>query len=153
MNFKKTALFMMLCMAAGALFAGDVKLYSVKAYIVNGESKKIYIDVELAMTESDKIYGLMNRTSVDENWGMLFVYKREEYVSFWMKNVPFPLDIAYIDRFGIIKEIQHMKPLNEKITYPSKYPVMYALEVNKDWFAQNNIKPGCKLFADGFTPK
>jgi hypothetical protein len=63
-----------------------------------------------------------------------------------MKNTKIPLSIAYIDASGTIRELYDMKPLDISITYPSKHPVRYALEVNKGWFKKNKIHIGSKIF-------
>lgn len=91
----------------------------------------------------------MYRSQIDKDSGMLFVFEREQMMDFWMKNTYIPLSIAYIDSRGIIREIYDMKPLDISITYPSKYPVMYALEVNQGWFVKMGINKGSRLIIDG----
>ncbi|MGL4368734.1 MAG: hypothetical protein ACRCUT_03550 [Spirochaetota bacterium] len=49
------------------------------------------------------------------------------------------------DAFGVIREFHDMKPLDTRVTYPSKYPAKYALEVNKGWFKKNRIPLGSKI--------
>ena len=66
-----------------------------------------------------------------------------------MKNTFIPLSIAYVDKHGVINEIYHMKPNDSSITYPSKYPAMYALEVNRGWFNKNKITKGNKIIFNG----
>ena len=113
--------------------------------IENEDNMKVGLRVELAKTQREQTYGLMNRDSLSENAGMLFIFENESYRNFWMKNTSIPLSIAYIDSAGVIKEIYDMKPLDTTVTYPSKHPVRYALEVNKGWFKRNRIRSGCKV--------
>lgn len=113
--------------------------------VENEDNMKVSLQVELAKTAKEQTYGLMNRESLSENAGMLFIFENETYRNFWMKNTSIPLSIAYIDGVGVIKEIYDMKPLDTTVTYPSRHPVRYALEVNKGWFKRNRIHTGCKV--------
>jgi uncharacterized membrane protein (UPF0127 family) len=99
------------------------------------------IRVEVARTEDEKARGLMFRESLGKDDGMLFVYDREEFLTFWMKNTPIPLSIAFIDRRGKIVDIQDMEPFSLS-THASTLPAQYALEMNKGWFKRNGIGVG-----------
>lgn len=107
------------------------------------------LKVKLAITPAQQRQGLMNvqgmaPTKLGKDEGMLFIYKREEILSFFMKNTTIPLSIAFIDKKGIIKEIKDMVP-DSTINVRSKTPVQYALEVNRGWFTKNNIRVGDKV--------
>tara|TARA_B100001564_G_C20104399_1_gene430678 strand:+ start:107 stop:520 length:414 start_codon:yes stop_codon:yes gene_type:complete len=107
------------------------------------------LKVKLAITPAQQRQGLMNihgmsPTKLPENSGMLFVYQREEVLSFWMKNTTLPLSIAFIDKNGAITEIRDMTPMGLDSVRSAK-PAQYALEVNKGWFDKNNIKVGDKV--------
>jgi len=106
--------------------------------------KERKIRVEVAQSEDEKARGLMFRESLAKNEGMLFVYDREEILTFWMKNTPIPLSIAFIDRKGTIVDIQDMEPFNLRI-HASAWPARYALEMNKGWFRRNGIGVGDRL--------
>ena len=99
------------------------------------------IKVEVARTEKEKERGLMFRERMGKNEGMLFVYEREERLSFWMKNTRLPLSIAFIDKGGRIVDIQDMEPFSLE-THISAHPATYALEMNRGWFAREGIKGG-----------
>lgn len=99
------------------------------------------IRVEAARTEEQKVRGLMFRESLGQDEGMLFVYDREEILSFWMKNTPLPLSIAFIDAKGRIVDLQDMQPFSLR-TYVSAFPAKYALEMHQGWFKKNGIKVG-----------
>ena len=90
----------------------------------------------------------MNRTQLEDNSGMLFLFDREQVLNFWMKNTLIPLSIAYINKNCEIVDIQQMYPYknpSDLTHYPSKSPGKYALEVNLGWFQKNNIKVGDKI--------
>ncbi len=118
-------------------------------YIINNQNNKIKLKVEIADTVETQTRGLMFRDKLDENSGMIFVFGNETTREFWMMNTYIPLNIAYINRQGIINEIYYMRPLDTSIRYPSQQPAMYALEVNKDWFKKNNISEGAKVIFNG----
>jgi uncharacterized membrane protein (UPF0127 family) len=105
--------------------------------------KKVEVRVEIADGPFEQQRGLMYRTSLGEDRGMLFVYRREQPLSFWMKNTRIPLSIAYIDSKGRITDILDMKPLDDKPPhYVSSGPVQFALEVNQGFFDEHGVKVG-----------
>ena len=121
--------------------------------IINAAGRHVTINVEIANTEPLRMKGLMDRTSMERDSGMLFVFDREQNLNFWMKNTYIPLSIAYIGKTGVINEIRDMKPLDTSVTYPSAAPALFALEMNRGWFERNNIRKGCKMVLDGCFSK
>lgn len=122
------------CEAAGeryALTAGGVEL-----------------EVEVVDTPETRARGLMERTELGEREGMLFVFPSSEPRSFWMKDTPLPLSIAYIDEQLTIREIHDMEPLSLE-PVPSRYPARYALEVNRGAFGRFGIRVGDRLVPSG----
>lgn len=111
-------------------------LMKIPIYIKNRE-----IWVEVAKKEEERGKGLMGRTILEKEEGMLFIFEDEGYHGFWMKNTLLPLSIAFIDKKGEIVWITDMKPLTLSTHNPPK-PVLYALEMNKGWFSINGIKIG-----------
>ncbi|HEX8260912.1 MAG TPA: DUF192 domain-containing protein [Rubrobacteraceae bacterium] len=107
----------------------------------NGERSEVEVEVEIADDEAEQRRGLMERTELAENAGMLFVFDREAPRSFWMRNTLIPLSIAYIAADGRIVDIQDMQPLDET-SHPSAEPAQYALEVNQGFFAERGIEVG-----------
>ena len=105
--------------------------------------KKVEVRVEVADDPFEQARGLMRRKSLDEDRGMLFVFRGEEVRSFWMRDTLIPLSIAYIDSGGRITDILDMKPLDDKPPhYVSSEPVQYALEVNQGFFEERGVKVG-----------
>ncbi|NUM33198.1 MAG: DUF192 domain-containing protein [Candidatus Brocadiae bacterium] len=108
------------------------------------------IFAEVANSKEKKIEGLMHRSSLPENYGMLFVYEKPAKLSFWMKNTHIPLSIAFLDEEGTITEIIEMKPYDGRPdhilpSYTSQKDVKYALEMKQGYFAQKKIQVGEKI--------
>ncbi len=114
-----------------------------KSWIKFGSKK---IKVEIADDDKSRQQGLMERTSLPKNEGMLFIFKNEKTLSFWMK---IPLTIGYFNKNKVLVDMQDMKPTSmlqlNYPSYPSKKPAMYALEMNQGWFKKNKIKLGMKF--------
>lgn len=105
--------------------------------------EKVEVRVEIADEPDEQARGLMDRTALGRDRGMLFVFPDEKERSFWMKNTLIPLSIAYIDSEGRIVDIQDMKPLDDDPPhYVSAEPARYALEVNQGFFDENGVKVG-----------
>ncbi len=111
--------------------------------ISNGK-EKIHVSVELAQTQEEITKGLMFRTELKKNSGMLFIFPEEAQRYFWMKNTKIPLDMIFIDKDGKIVKIQHAIPCitAECVIYPSENPAKYVLEVSGDFSQRNSIKEG-----------
>jgi hypothetical protein len=97
---------------------------------------------ELALTPEQEQTGLMFRTNMAENAGMLFIFPRPIQASFWMKNCSLPLSAAYIDPEGNIVEVNDLKPQDTNAVVAASDDVQYVLEVNQGWFARHHIGPG-----------
>ena len=104
--------------------------------------------VEVADTNEKREHGLMNRTSLAENSGMIFIFEEEQPLSFWMKNTLIPLDIGYFDKHKTLIDIQSMQPTSpmemQPKVYPSKKPAQYALEMPVNWFTRHKVKIGAQ---------
>jgi uncharacterized membrane protein (UPF0127 family) len=99
------------------------------------------LHVELALSEPQRMQGLMFREKLGANDGMLFLFDTPEYQSMWMKNTLIPLSVAFLDRDGVILNIEDMEPQTLD-PHMSAGPALYAIETNKGWFRANGLKPG-----------
>jgi uncharacterized membrane protein (UPF0127 family) len=99
------------------------------------------IQAELADTPKAREIGLMNRTSMPTNSGMLFVFEQKAGHCFWMNNTKIPLSIAFMADDGKIVNIEEMQAATTNNHCPA-VPVRYALEMNKEWFSERLITPG-----------
>ncbi len=102
------------------------------------------VTAEIADDPDLRAQGLMERTSLAPDHGMLFVYPDERPRSFWMKNTPLPLSIAFMDSGGRIVRLADMSPLDET-PVPSRYPAMYALEMEQGWFLRSGVAAGDRI--------
>ena len=102
------------------------------------------IQAEVAMTEPQREQGLMFREKLGPNSGMVFLFGEPAQVCMWMKNTLLPLSVAFIDARGKILNIEEMQPQTLN-SHCATGLASYALEMNKGWFAQKNIKPGTTI--------
>ena len=105
----------------------------------------IPIAVEVSATPEERWRGLMLREKLGWNEGMLFVFEKEDTLSFWMHKTSIPLSIAFIDSTGVIVDIQEMSPFDETI-HKSRGVALYALEMNMGWFEVNGVEVGDRAF-------
>jgi uncharacterized membrane protein (UPF0127 family) len=117
------------------------RLETVTLAIERAGSVDVQIKVEIARTDEERSKGLMYRKELPDGEGMLFVFERDQQLSFWMKNTLIPLSIAYIASDGRITEIKDMHPRDENSVHSSR-SVRYALEVPQGWFGRAGIRPG-----------
>ena len=102
------------------------------------------LNIEVPNTPTKFKLGLMFRESLEEDSGMLFIFEEVEQRFFHMKDTKIPLDIAYIKEDGTIESIKELNPYN-LLPVPSEGDVLYALEVNRGWFAEHEVKVGDKV--------
>ena len=129
-------------------YAKDGKLTDKEKSIAYATAWKHYkkenLDLEIPSTPEAFSAGLMFRESLGKDSGMLFIFKEAGEKSFHMTNTTIPLDIAFINEDGIIESIKELKPLDETHIF-SDAKVLYAIEVNRGWFTENNVRVGDKV--------
>ncbi|MCL1815311.1 MAG: DUF192 domain-containing protein [Treponema sp.] len=123
------------------LYHGKPQTGLETAVITITGQNKVFLEVELARTETEHAAGLMYRTELEDGKGMLFIFEKDEVRSFWMKNTLIPLSIAYISYDGKIIDIRDMHPHDTNPVRSSR-SVRYALEVPHGWFSRAGIKTG-----------
>jgi uncharacterized protein len=137
-------LFALICLSGSALLSFAQTLVSntlpMKALTIGTHS----VQAEIAATPSDRQQGLMFRTTMPANQGMLFVFDESAAHCFWMRNTPLPLTIGFIDEHGVLINTADMTPFNDTSHCPSK-PAKYALEMNQGWFTKSRVKIGTKV--------
>ena len=137
---RVAALLLMLCVCTVApAQTGPQKLPSIQlnAGIHN-------IRAEIAQSPDEHSIGLMFRTAMGTNEGMLFAFEQPAQQCFWMKNTLLPLSVAFVSDDGSIVNIDAMKPQTLD-SHCSAKPVRFVLEMNEGWFAKRGIKPGTRL--------
>lgn len=116
-----------LCFSACLFLMTDV--FAADALI---SLKDRIFEVDLAVSAAERKRGLMQRSSLAPNQGMLFVYPEPQFVSFWMKQTLIPLDILFFDAEGrLIHMFEHVQPcrITPCKTYANKQPAQYVLEL------------------------
>jgi len=107
------------------------------------------VDLQLCSTPETLAKGYMDQDKPKEGEGMLFVYDDEDYLSFWMKNVKFPLDIIFFNRTGDYINHETMDPYtgeedDDIPRYTSQKPARFAIELPAGW-CEKNLNDKCKL--------
>jgi uncharacterized membrane protein (UPF0127 family) len=149
---------LVLVASACALACGEAQDASDYATVVRFDSTTVRVvtpagvrrfRVEVARTQEQRTMGLMERTSLSDSAGMLFLYDRDEPANsgFWMFRTRIPLDIAFMDSTGRIVAIRQMAPCTATLmsgcpSYEPGVPYRAALEVNQGVFARHGITIG-----------
>jgi len=102
------------------------------------------IRAEVAADFGSRSQGLMYRTAMPSNAGMLFIFDEVSSPCMWMKNTLIPLSVAFIDEHGAILNVEDMQPQTED-SHCAKGSARYALEMNRGWFAARGVKPGSRI--------
>ncbi len=105
----------------------------------------IVIDIEVADNNQKREQGLMYRSSLPANAGMLFLMDNEQIQSFWMKNTHIPLDIVFADAQKQIVSISPNTPTESTSSILSSKPALYVVEVNGGFCNQHGISAGDKI--------
>jgi len=111
------------------------------------------VSVQIADTFASREYGLMFRKHLDEDAGMIFVFKAPQHQEFWMKNTVIPLDMIFADGNGkIIGVVSRAEPFSEAIDAVDG-DSQYVLEVNGSFCERHGVKAGDTLRFVGFVPR
>lgn len=146
---KRKSLLIALLLVLASLFTGcnKSKLQTTTITIKKTDGSTAYVKAEIARKEEERNFGFMERKVIPDGTGMIFIFEQDQILSFWMKNTPHPLSIAYIDSKGKIRNIYDMTPYSlANITSTSS--VRYALEVPQGWFKKQGIKEGDFVILD-----
>jgi uncharacterized membrane protein (UPF0127 family) len=111
----------------------------IQVFFPNGK----IITAELALSDSKRARGLMDREKINPDQGMLFVFENAGVHSMWMKNMRIPLDFLWLDREQQIVHIEENIPPCERDpcpSYASKIPAMYVLELKAGIISENSLK-------------
>ena len=120
-----------------------------QAVIQKQDGGELVVRVEVADDREEQMRGLMYRTDLAADAGMLFLFDQEQPRSFWMKNTPLPLDIIYIAKDGRIVSIaEHTTPFSTA-AIPSGAPAQNVLEVNAGYAQRNGVRVGDRVVPRG----
>lgn len=138
---KKNLIILSLLFCVTLLSCNQPKLPTTTLTITKADGSTVNVEAEIAKKAEDRNHGYMERKVIPDGTGMIFVFEKDQILSFWMKNTPHPLSIAYIDSKGKIRNIYDMTPFSLS-SIVSTVSVRYALEVPQGWYEKNNIKEG-----------
>ncbi len=158
----KTAAVLMVILASTVLllaYTADTEVPGANYtahFLVDGKDTG-RLRLELADDPEERRVGLMNRTSLPSDTGMIFVYSREEPRSFWMKNTRIPLDMIFVDGDRQVINVEHAEP--EPGTpdyalerYRSDGPAKYVIETNQGFADRHGIGNGTEVvFGDALS--
>jgi len=121
---KLIALIIGMLLSVNAVLSCSSGLEERIKVVIGGKSFRI----EVARTDEQKRQGLMNRRSLGDREGMIFVYETDQHLAFWMKNTTIPLTMAFLSKDGQIMQVEQLKPLSLK-SIMSERAVRYGLEL------------------------
>ena len=139
---RSGCLVLLLLIAAGCIGQTQFKSGSLT---INTKYDNLYYRVEVADNQRLKSIGLMYRSSLPANQGMLLLNEKPQQLNIWMKNTFIPLDIIYIDSNGyIVKIVEHAQPESTKVM-PSDGRVQAVLELNAGQVQKRDIAVGDRV--------
>ncbi|MEM6335724.1 MAG: DUF192 domain-containing protein, partial [Bacteroidota bacterium] len=114
-------------------------------FLLDDGTELVKIDIEIAADDSSRTLGLMQRTSLPDRSGMLFIFEQMQPQTFWMANTPLALDMFFIDDDSTVVDIaKYVRPMTPENT-SSKQPAQYVLEVVAGFADSYGITEGTRL--------
>jgi uncharacterized protein len=127
------------------------RLPRAKVTLTGSAGRKFSIEAEVASTRDSRTRGLMWRYTLADGAGMLFIFNREQPLSFWMRNTLIPLDMIFIDAKGkIVSIIENAEPRTLS-PRPSAAPATFVLEVPGGSCARSGVKAGASVTFEGIA--
>lgn len=112
----------------------------------------VTVRVEVAREEEERRRGLMYRTQLDADAGMIFLFERPQHLTFWMRNTEIPLDMIFIEPsfriLGIVENAEPRTDTSRSVPGDSQY----VLEVNAGFSRSHGLGPGTMVRFEGVTP-
>jgi len=131
----------------GILVSDDKKMTYKKKKKMKEEFVSLPLQLEVPQNDGEFKLGLMFRESLEQDRGMLFIFESDDYWTFHMKNTYIPLDIAFLKEDGTVDSIEELEPMSPVPVGPNS-KIRYAVEVNRGWFAENNVNVGDVLLEE-----
>ncbi len=143
------ALFFMVAVATSCMAVDSFR--KGQATIETPSGQQHVLSVEYAQTEEEREQGLMGRTALGPDEGMVFDFARSQQAIMWMKNTPLPLDMLFVDEKGVVTHIAaRTTPYSEDLI-PSGGMVRYVIELNGGRAEALGIQKGSR-FVKGLQP-
>lgn len=130
--FRRAALAAVIGSLAPTFASADTPTCNVTSLSIETQQGAVSVSVEVAATPETRETGLMNRTELAPDAGMLFVYPPDRAIALWMKNTLIPLDMLFIDDAGVIQFIKHEAQPHDltPVPGPTGIAARAALEIN-----------------------
>lgn len=136
-----------LCLASVMMAAAAAQYAAARGEVIFPD--KTRVSVELAVTPEERARGLMFRTEMAPNEGMVFVFEEPGFYPFWMKNTLIPLDMVWVDAGYRVVSIQHSVPPCKKDPCPNFSPssdnAVYVVELVSGFARDHGLKKGDTL--------
>jgi uncharacterized membrane protein (UPF0127 family) len=145
----RAAVAVLLALAAPSASAGEMTYARAELWIETAQARHRF-EVELAETPEQMARGLMFRTELADDAGMLFDYERPRLVAMWMKNTLIPLDMLFIDEDGTISRIEAWTTPLSLETIPSGGPARAVLELKGGITERLGIEPDDRIVHPDF---
>ena len=112
--------------------------------VIETKGDEVTVHVEVADSQAEHARGLMGRTDLPDDAGMVFVFSTDSTSAFWMKDTLIPLSIAFYDESGTIVRILDMEPCirDPCVLYDPEASYRGALEVNRGAFERWGVREG-----------
>lgn len=144
-SFKSAIVALFLFMGFSGVSQADVTFDKGRIAFELSGGKTIGFEVEWALTAEQRARGLMERSSLAADAGMLFDFGETRMVTMWMANTPLSLDMVFIDDEGrVVRVAERTVPYSESIV-SSGEPVHYVLEIRGGRAAEVGLVPGARL--------
>jgi uncharacterized membrane protein (UPF0127 family) len=122
---------------------------SVKVSYIDDQGDRHILNLELADTPQKRAFGLMNRTYLEGDSGMLFVFPDSQPLQFWMKDTLVSLDIIFLSSELVVNTIHEYTLVNQTtVQYPSKLPSKFVIEVNAGWSDRVGLQENDQFFIE-----
>ena len=133
--------------AASCVGCSDGKLHEAKSSMTQATLGVAGRDVllELALDDAARARGLMFRTDLPDDRGMLFVFPVEAMQHFYMRNTLIALDIVFLEADGTVINVTRGQPGVELPTCDSARPARFVLELAGGWSERHGLKAGDKV--------
>ena len=109
------------------------------------DDERLRTSLERALTDEHRSRGLMYRTSMPKDHGMLFSWETEEVQSFWMRNTCIPLDMLFVAKDNTIAGILEQVPTLNEAPRSIPCPVAHVLEVNAGYCRKHGVRAGQRI--------
>ena len=121
-----------------------VKLLPPETTYKTVKISNVTVKAEVADTALKQTVGLMDKKSLPQNQGMIFIFDNEGYTGIWMINMSFPIDIIWIDKnLKIVDIVKDAQPCAfDCIVYYPSQKSLYVLEVNSGFVSKNKVEIG-----------